>query len=152
MKTIQQFVAIFFNQKIYHTYSSSRGSGIVFELRYKKQIFTVNIIYVLTFVITTTEICSKNPVSPVSSKSVQLLFDDINKYKTSYKWYLDNYGFYFLRSTFNYDWKDNYRYPAVVKSMCKTFSSLLTYIEDVAHGRKTYLTVRNELQQRRLIK
>ena len=152
MKTIQQFVAIFFNQKIYHTYSSSRGSGIVFELRYKKQIFTVNIIYVLTFVITTTEICSKNPVSPVSSKSVQLLFDDINKYKTSYKWYLDNYGFYFLRSTFNYDWFDSKRYPKVVKFMCKKFSSLSAYIEDLGHGRKTYQNVYNELWQKGLIK
>ena len=114
--------------------------------------FLVNIIYIPDFIITATEICSTNTVRPSSYGSLQLLFTDLNKYKSAYKWYLNSGGIYCLRSTFNYDWFDSKRYPKVVKFMCKKFSSLSAYIEDLGHGRKTYQNVYNELWQKGLIK
>jgi hypothetical protein len=152
MKDIEAFVRIFLKQNDYQLYSSPKGEAIKFEMKYKKQIILVNIVYVSDFVTTATEICSTNAVNPYSYFSVEALFSAMNKYQKDYIWHLSNDGFFCLRSTFNYDWRDYYRYPAVVKSMGRKFLSFLSYIEEVAQGRKRYQDVCYELERIGLIK
>ena len=127
-----------------------RGKGLNLVIRHDSQMWNALLLYTDDEIMSI-EILSDQAVDPMHYYSVITLMAPWLKRGRSYYWWVNDEGYYYLRTGERGRLADVNKIPEIITKMMDRFSAMDPFIYALAHGKLSSVQVLLELQGRNLV-